>query len=107
MPIVAMNRLIGAWLTSGPQHDPLDQAGEPDHDADRERKGEPAVEADVVDQAGKAQHREQHHGALGEVEHARRLEDQNEAERHQRVHDACHQPADQHLDEERAASSRC
>jgi len=42
---------------------------------------------------------EQHHGALGEVEYARRLEDQHVAERHERIEDAGEQPADQHLKE--------
>ena len=37
---------------------------------------------------------EQHHRALGEVEHAGRLEDQHEAERDQRIEHAADKPAD-------------
>ena len=55
MPIVAMNRMIGAWLTSGRSTSALDHEGERDHDRDRDDEGEPGVDADVVDQAGEAQ----------------------------------------------------
>ena len=53
-------------------------------------------------QIERARHRqagEQHHRALREVEDARGLEDQHEAERDQRVQDARQQAADQDLDE--------
>ena len=55
------------------------------------------------DPFGKARHRqrgEQHHRALGEVEDARCLEDQHEAQRHQRVQHAGHQAADQGFQKE-------
>ena len=50
------------------------------------------------DPFGKARHgqrREQHHRALREVEDARGLEDQHEAQRHQRIQHARHQAADE------------
>ncbi|KPY14740.1 Uncharacterized protein ALO55_05763 [Pseudomonas savastanoi pv. phaseolicola] len=53
-----------------------------------------------LQQADKRQRREQHHRALSEVEHPRRLVDQHKPNRHQRVHDTCQQPADQHFKEE-------
>ena len=46
------------------------------------------------------QRRCQHHGALGEVEHARGLEDQHETQRDQRIEYARQQAADQHFEEE-------
>ena len=100
MPMVAMNRMIGAWLTSGRSTTRSMANASDDHDADGDDERQPGIDAEIVDQPGEEQRREQHHGALGEVEHARRLEDQDEAERDQRVHHAGHQPADQHLDEE-------
>ena len=51
-------------------------------------------------QADEGQRGEEHHRALREVEHARRLVDQHEAERDQRVHHAREQAADQHFEEE-------
>jgi hypothetical protein len=47
---------------------------------------------------GKARHGqrgEQHHRALGKIEHAGGLENQNEAQRHQRIQHAAHQAAKQ------------
>src|SRR5262249_39441778 len=76
----------------GTQHDPLDREGQPYHhrsrQAEREKHGRAALE-----QADEREGRKQHHHPLGEVEHARGLEDQHEAERDQRVHEArAHSP---------------
>ena len=43
-------------------------------------------------QADERQRREHHHDALGEIEHARGLEDEHEAERDQRIEDAGDEP---------------
>ena len=56
----------------------------------------------VVDGAGQpcdGQRREQHHGALGEVEDAGSLEDQHEAQRDQRIEHAGQEAADQGFEE--------
>ena len=51
-------------------------------------------------QADQREGGEHHHDALGEVEHAGGLEDQDEPERDQRVEDARDEPFPQHLEEE-------
>ncbi len=82
-----------------PQDDALDQQAQYNHRCERERQREPEVEA-VLDQAHAGQRRKEHHRALREVEHARSLVDQHEADRHQRVHDSGKESADQDFEEE-------
>ena len=82
-----------------PQHHALDREGERHHDG----HGQPEREPDrrpALHEADQRQRREQHHDALGEVEDARGLEDQDEPEGHERVHEARRDPADQHLGQE-------
>ena len=50
--------------------------------------------------ADEGQRGEEHHGALGEVEHAGGLVDQHVAKRHQRIHHAGEQAADENFEEE-------
>ena len=87
MPNVAISRMMSGWLTSGPQHQPLDRDREPVHDGDREDQRDPGGDA-LFMQADQRQRREHHHDALGEIEHARGLVDEHEAERDQRIEDA-------------------
>ena len=89
------------------QDQALDGEGEHDHHrdgqderGDHRRNGGQARRAQHRLEADQGQRGEQHHDALGEVEHARCLEDQDEAERHQRIHDAGHEPADDDLEQE-------
>ncbi len=98
-PIVAMNSEIGGWLTSGrstkrsvtmPNTIMIDER---EHQRDAERRT-------LREDADERQRREVHHRALREVEDARRLVDQHEAERDERVHHAREQAADQDLEEE-------
>ena len=98
-PSVAMNSVIGERLTSGLQHRALDAEAEQRHRRQRRRQRGREGEA-VLDQADEGQRREEHHRALREVQHARGLVDQHEADRDQRVHHAGEQAADQHLDQE-------
>ena len=94
-----MNSVIGGLLTSGRSTarsmamPSSDHDGEGDDQRQRERHA-------AFDQADEGQRREQHHRALREIEHARGLVDQHEADRDQRIHDAGQQAADQHFDEE-------
>src|SRR6185437_2297402 len=81
------------------QHDALDDEGERHHHRDRRQEGEPYRHAEI-DEADEGERREQDHDALGEIEDARRLVDQHEAEGDERVHDAGQEPADDHLEEE-------
>ena len=82
------------------QHEALGAEREHDHHAERRRAAPPRAAAPCSMQADERQRGEEHHRALREVEHARGLVDQHEAERDQRVHDAGQQAADQHLEEE-------
>src|SRR5260221_615220 len=50
------------------QHDALDDEGERHHHGDRRQEGQPYRHAEI-DQPDEGQRREQHHDALGEVEH--------------------------------------
>jgi hypothetical protein len=56
---------------------------------------------DPLREARHRQRREEDHRALREVEHARGLEDQDEAERDQRIEHPGHQAAEQGFEEER------
>ena len=100
-PIVAMNSVICGWLTSG--RSTTRSVSEAEHD--HRRRASPAnasheVDSPMLEQADEGERGEEHHRALREVEHARRLVDQHEAERDERVHHAREQAADQHFEEE-------
>ena len=101
-----MNRVIGGWLTSGPQHRPLDHDADHDHRHERDRHRTPERNA-ALDQADEGQRREQDQRALSEVEHARGLVDDDEADRDQGVHHARQQAAEQHLEEELELGHQC
>ena len=76
----------------------VDRGGEPRED-DREPAG-PAPEIGAhLQHQHEGQGREQHEGALREVEDLGGLEDQHQTERDQRVHDAGQQPTDQYFEE--------
>jgi hypothetical protein len=81
------------------QHDALDEKRQQHHHRERRREREPERKPRFL-QAHEGERREEHQRALGEVEHPRRLVDQHEAERDQRIHDAAQQPADQDFEEE-------
>jgi hypothetical protein len=89
------------------QHQALDQPSHRHHHQHRRNKGQQIGQQLVVKAAeagnplGKARHGqrgEQHHGALCKVEDPRSLEDEHEAQGHQRIQHACHQAADQGFD---------
>ena len=90
---------MSGWLTSGGKNDPLDGDGEEEHDDQRQRHGEQRRHAALM-QADQRQRREHDHDSLREVEDARGLEDEHEAERDQRVEDAGNQPLPDDLEEE-------
>jgi hypothetical protein len=81
------------------QHDALDREGERQHDAERETERHECRHA-LLMQTDQRQDREHHHDALGEVEHARRLEDEHVAKRNQRVENAGDEALPQGLDQE-------
>ena len=103
-PMVDMKSVRPSWLTSGPSTKrSISQAviamttaanSRPRTIAAQYRK---AARDQEVERAHQRQAGQQHHGALREIEHARRLEDQHEAERHQRIQHARQQAADQDL----------
>ena len=117
MPSVAISSVMPSWLTSRPSTSfwisqastIITQRGEDEGD----RVGEElVVEAGQLrDPFGEARHRqrrEQHHRALREVEDARGLVDQHEAERDQRIQHAGHQAAEQGFEERaHAALAQC
>jgi hypothetical protein len=82
-----------------PQHDALGGDAERDHDGEGDEQRKPEVPA-ALDQRHVGERGEEHHRALREVEHARGLVDEDEAERDERVHHPGEQAADQHFDEE-------
>jgi ribosomal protein S8E len=71
-----------------------EQQAQHDRGPDRKALGDEKIERTDQRKAG-----EQHHRALREVEHAGRLEDQHEAQRHQRIEHAGEQPADEDFEE--------
>ncbi|MCY1537381.1 hypothetical protein D9M68_728720 [compost metagenome] len=86
------------------QHQAFDQPGQDEHAAGRDEEGDHVAEQLALQsqplryplrEAGHRQRGEQHHRTLCEVEDARGLEDQHEAERHQRIQHAGHQAAQQ------------
>ena len=84
------------------QHHPFDQHRQQHHDHGRNDERQQHRHP-TLHQADQGQRREQHHSPLGEVEDARSLENEDESERHQRVHDAGQHPADHHLGEKNGA----
>ena len=92
--------MMPSWLTSWRSTSRSISIGERDHDRrPRWRDGDPERHP-LRSRRATAQRGEQHHRALGEVEHARRLEDQHEAQRDQRIEHARQQAAEQHFEEE-------
>ena len=94
-----MKSVIGGWLTSGRSTTRSVAMPSSHHHRERHDERQPEIPA-ALDQRHEGQRGEEHHRALREVEHARGLVDQHEAERDERVHHAGEQPAGQHLDEE-------
>ena len=94
-----MNRMICSWLTSGRSISRSTAKASSTMTAAATMNARPDRSA-ALDQPDEGQRREQHHRALGEVEHARGLVDQHEAERDERIHDPAQQPADDHLEHE-------
>ena len=81
------------------QHDALGHESQHDHHRERRRYRQPRGKA-VLQQSDVGERGEEHHRTLREVEHAGRLVDQHEAQRHERIHHAREQAADQNLEEE-------
>ena len=81
------------------QHQPLDAEREDVHDRDGRQQREPRGHAFLV-QADQRQRREHHHDALREIEHARGLVDEHEAERDQRVEHAADETLPDRLHEQ-------
>jgi len=81
------------------QHQVFDRDGQDHHDGqgqhDGERDGHTAFHEPDQGQSG-----EQHHGPLGEIEDAGGLEDKDEAECHQGIHDPGQQAGDDDFQEE-------
>ena len=100
-----MNRMMSGWLTSGRSTSRSTPTASTNitHDGEREREERreiarphaPAAQQRV--EADQRQRREHHHDALREIEHARGLEDQHEAERDQRIEHAGDEPFPQRL----------
>ena len=86
-PIVAMNSVICGWLTSGRSTKRSMASASRTIAASvagsASQNGSPCSM-----QADERQRREEHHRALREIEHARRLVDQHEAQRDERIHHA-------------------
>ena len=95
----------GAFLVDQvAQYQALNEPGHCKHADARDHEGQQVGNDHVVDagplgnplgKPGHGQRCEQHHGALGEVENARGLVDQHEAEGHQRIEHAGHEAANQ------------
>ena len=88
-------RLVG----ERPQHGALDGDADRYHDGESDDQRQCERHA-ALDQADEGERCEQQQRALREIEHARGLVDQHEADRDKRIHDAGEQAADEHLDEE-------
>ncbi len=98
-PIVAMNRMICSWFTSG-RSTTRSMAKASATITTMVRTSAATSGRPALHQPHQGQRREEHHHALGEVEHAGGLVDEHEAQRHQRVHEPGGEAADQHLDQE-------
>ena len=90
------------------QHQLLDQPGDDHHDTQRQRKRQRVDEnlalqtGDLGNPFGKTCHGQrgkQHHGALGKVEHARRLVNKHKAQGSKRIQHARHQATDNSFEE--------
>ncbi|OIQ69828.1 hypothetical protein GALL_485660 [mine drainage metagenome] len=88
-----------------PRHDKHDGTGT---DKSQQIDGHLVVQAGVQRQPfGKARHRQgrkQHHGTLGEIEHARGFVNQHKTQRHQGIQHARHQAAQQCFNEKSHAN---
>ena len=104
-PMVAMNSVICGWFTSGRSTRRSIAIPSTTITAQRDRDRDPEIHA-ALDQRHEGQRGEEHHRALREVEDAGGLVDQHEAERHQRIHDAGEQAADQDFEEELPVHAR-
>ena len=102
-PNVAMNRMMSGWLTSGrsisrsTRRTPSTNITTTVSASARGREiaGQRPLRSSVeADQRERGEH---HHDALREIEHARGLEDQHEAERDQRIEHAGDEPFPQRL----------
>ena len=74
-------------IDEGTEHDAFGRERQDDHHRERRGHRKPGRKAHLQ-QSDVRQRGEEHHRALREIEHARRLVDQHEAERDERVHDA-------------------
>eukprot|EP01022_Parablepharisma_sp_SALTPOND_P036534 TRINITY_DN997_c0_g4_i1.p1 TRINITY_DN997_c0_g4~~TRINITY_DN997_c0_g4_i1.p1 ORF type:complete len:1552 (+),score=442.93 TRINITY_DN997_c0_g4_i1:2334-6989(+) len=81
------------------QHETFGGQPHQDHHHEGADDGRPHRHA-LVHQAHHRQRGKVDHGALGEIEHARGLVDQYEAQRHQRIHQAGQQATERHFEEE-------
>ena len=84
----------------GAQDHPFNGQTQDNHHDHGDGDGKPDGHAELVNQADAGEGGEEHHRPLGEVEHAGSLVDQDEADRHQRVHHAGEEAAQQHFEEE-------
>ena len=96
MPIVAMNRMMSGWLTSGRSTTRSMATASMNMTTQRQRQRKQRRHALLV-QSDERQRREHDHDALGEIEDARGLVDQHETERDQCVEHAGDQPFPQDL----------
>src|SRR5450830_781428 len=80
------------------QDEALSRQADQDHHQERADDRRPHRQA-LVHQAHHCQRGEIHHCTLGKIEYAGRLVDQHETERHQRIHQAGQQAAQQHFKE--------
>ena len=99
MPMVAMNRMMSGWLTSGRSTTRSMATASRNMTTERQRHARAAPARPFV-QADQRQRREDDHDALREIEDARGFVDQHEAQRDQRVEHAGDQPLPQHLEQE-------
>ena len=81
------------------EHDPFDGEGQRDHGQEGQPEGQGHRHA-LLHEPHQRESREEHHDALGKVEHARGLEDEDEAEGDQGVHEPGRDAAEEHLGEE-------
>ena len=99
-PSVARNRDSGGALTSGRSTVRSTQGRKHEHRPERDQKGKDQRRAALAHRYER-QRGEEHHRSLSEVEDARRLVDEDEAQRDERVHHAREQATDEDFEEER------
>jgi hypothetical protein len=83
-----------------PQHHAFYRQPKHDHHRHSDRQCDPQRHPKLVHHADAGQRGEVHHRSLGEIEYAGGFVDQHKTNRHQRVHHAGEQAANQHLEEE-------